>query len=328
MSIRGREAMLHIGLDEAGYGPVLGPLVVGVAAFRLLDAPPAAQADLRARLRGIVIRSPRSRANRTRRLPVPIDDSKVIHRRFGLEGLARGFGAFASAMDTPPPADLADLLSRFSEREPREFEDRPWYRRLDAVAVPRYPFTGPLGARFERRRVAAVELRVLPLDAGELNAAFCRHGNKAQVLGLATGTCLLAVLDRYPDEDAEIVFDRQGGRLNYDRYLADLFPFASVTRGPSRAGASSYEVRLPGRRLYLRFVTGADRTSLAVGWASMAAKLTRELFMRRLNDYFADHVPGLRPTAGYHTDGKRFLGDVDPHLRAAALDPRRLVRER
>ncbi|MHC5011292.1 MAG: hypothetical protein ACYTG6_10125, partial [Planctomycetota bacterium] len=285
-------------------------------------------ANLRSRLRGIVVRSPRRRANRTQRLPVPIDDSKVIHRRFGLEGLARGFGVFASAMETAPPADLADLLSRFSDREPREFERRPWYEPLDAAAVPRYPWTGPLGRRFERRRLAAVDLRVLPLDAGELNDAFREHGNKARVLGLATGTCLLAVLDRYPGEDAEIIFDRHGGRLDYGRYLADLFPFASVTRRPSAPGESRYEIRLPGRRLYTRFATAADRLSLAVGWASMAAKLTRELFMRRLNDFFVDHVPGLRPTAGYHTDGKRFLGEVDPYLRRAALDPRRLIRER
>ena len=27
--------MLHIGVDEAGYGPLLGPLVIGVAAFRV-----------------------------------------------------------------------------------------------------------------------------------------------------------------------------------------------------------------------------------------------------------------------------------------------------
>ena len=42
----------------------------------------------------------------------------------------------------------------------------------------------------------------------------------------------------------------------------------------------------------------------------MAAKYVRELFMQSLNEFFAARVEGLKPTAGYYTDGRRFVEDV------------------
>ena len=278
--------MLHVGVDEAGYGPLLGPLVVGVAAFRLTDDPAPGEANLLRRLRGIVVRRPRSaKACLAQRLPVPVDDSKVIHRRFGLPGLARGVGLFASAMDAAPPATLEDLLVRFSDLGPEPFRRVPWYRRLDLAEVPRYPWTGPLEERFLGRHVQALDLRVWPLTAADFNREVDRCGNKATVLGLASGAAVVSVLDRYPGEDAEIVFDRQGSRLDYAGYLADLFPFAAIAKRPAPPGESRYEVELPSCRLTVRFATRADGCSLAVSWASMAAKLGRELFMERLNAF-------------------------------------------
>ncbi len=43
----------------------------------------------------------------------------------------------------------------------------------------------------------------------------------------------------------------------------------------------------------------------------MAAKYVRELFMEGLNDFFRAKIDGLRPTAGYYQDGRRFLGEVE-----------------
>ena len=42
----------------------------------------------------------------------------------------------------------------------------------------------------------------------------------------------------------------------------------------------------------------------------MASKYLRELAMRALNDYWRGRVPGLRATAGYPQDAKRFRADI------------------
>jgi hypothetical protein len=318
--------VLHIGLDEAGYGPLLGPLVIGLTAFRVEER--RRPGTLRGRLRGLVTRASGGRRRGPPALPVPVDDSKEVMRRHGLEGLARGVGLFASALDQAPPADLADLLRRHSDRTPDGYARAPWFRELGGPALPHYPWTGPLLDRFAARGVQALDLRVLPADAPELNEAFDALGNKARVLGLLCATLLVSVLDRHPGEDAQVVVDRHGGRKDYAPYLSQIFPFALVSRASAPAGEERYRVRLPNRLLDVRFVTQGDRRFLAVGWASMAAKLTRELFMQSLNGWFARHLPDVRPTAGYVQDGRRFLDDVGPVLAREAIDRRLLVRSR
>jgi hypothetical protein len=56
----------------------------------------------------------------------------------------------------------------------------------------------------------------------------------------------------------------------------------------------------------------------------MAAKYVRELSMHAFNAFWADRLPGLRPTAGYPTDALRWREDAataieQAHVAADAL---------
>ncbi len=323
--------MLQIGVDEAGYGPLLGPIVIGAIAVRTPgDAGSDAPLDLRRQLGDLICTVQDAPAGRPPpALPVPIDDSKLIRARFGLQGLARGVGALAAALDQAPPADLCDLLLRYSDRSAAEFARAPWFEDLRGSPVPRYPWSGPLDDAFRSRSVQALDLRVLPVDAPEWNDDLERLGNKARLLGLYSATLLLSILDRHPGEDAQVLMDRHGGRKDYRAYLQGVFPYFEVRTLPALdPDTFRYEVLAPDRRLEFFFLTGGDRRALAVGWASMAAKLTRELFMQRLNAWFAERRPDIRPTAGYVQDGRRFLDDVAPLLKAAGISRDLVVRTR
>ncbi|HVG94367.1 MAG TPA: hypothetical protein VND21_07960 [Planctomycetota bacterium] len=314
--------MIRIGIDEAGYGPLLGPLVVAGAVFRVADD----GTDLRERLRGVVCRARGKRP--TEALPVAIDDSKEVHGRYGVEGLARGVAAMVVGSGRASPTDLVDWLERFGDRPPAAFAADPWFHEPARERVAAWDAPPGFCERLKLRGVEPRGITVSPATAAELNEAFEATGNKARVLFLATAALLVRLLAEHPGEDVTAVLDREGGRLDYGPLLAGVFPFQGLEEERAPPGEAWYRLREGGRTVRLRFVTKGDRVDLATGLASMAAKLTRELFMGRLNAWFADRRPGLRPTAGYVDDGRRFLADVADVLEKERVDHRRFVRQR
>ncbi|HYO23554.1 MAG TPA: hypothetical protein VEQ85_01245, partial [Lacipirellulaceae bacterium] len=67
---------------------------------------------------------------------------------------------------------------------------------------------------------------------------------------------------------------------------------------------------------------------LPTALASMTAKYLREVSMRSFNAFWAGHVPGLRPTAGYPKDSQRFRRDIAAKQAEFGLADRVLWRSR
>jgi hypothetical protein len=77
----------------------------------------------------------------------------------------------------------------------------------------------------------------------------------------------------------------------------------------------------------IRFRTKAE-AHLPVALASMVCKYVRELAMDLFNDFWAKHVPGLKPTKGYPVDAKRFKNDIAEAQRQLGITDDVLWRER
>ena len=270
--------MLYVGTDEAGYGPLLGPLVVAAAVYEH----PGPRAELPGE---------------------GIADSKKIYSRGGRRALARVLGAY---LGCPAPVRLGDLLERHSVREdPRGFY--PWYpdvRDPEAAA-------GEAPQAFRR-------LWVNPVCEREFNGGCAEFESKAALLFHETMRLVVRALDEAPGAEADICCDKHGGRNRYAALLMAALQPSSLVAERESAACSSYRLVVGGRRLTVRFLRRADATDTPVALASMAAKYVRELFMEGLNTFFAERVRGLRPTAGYHGDGERFLHEVEHVL--AQLD--------
>jgi len=332
------------GMDEAGYGPHLGPLVVSAAVVRLPgDALP--DPTLWSALRSHVRKRPRGSSSR-----VVVCDSKAAYAASGVGALERAVLGFLAASgrrpttlsalvrQTRPSCDGAaegDLAANVTSADATE--NGPWHAPEDlrlpaAVAAEDVASAADhlerglarLGGRCER-------LYVNVAPAARFNRLVGTTGNKAGALFAMAAELLIAIHRRWPDETIHVTMDRHGGRRYYADLLAQAFPMERVETLDESPHRSAYRLLRSGAgpgpaEMRLTICERCEEWSLVAALASMAAKYVRELHMRQLNAYFQRLVPGLRPTAGYGRDAWRFLADVDSVRRAHGVTDAVLLR--
>ncbi len=313
--------MILAGVDEAGYGPLLGPLCIGLASFRAEGAPDAGAAE------GAIREAFADPSHGVR-----AGDSKRIHRpAAGVGPLEREVLAVLAARDGGIPRDGRGLLAALGAEAPPA--DHPWYGGLPGLPIPRAADGGEALGRGQGLaaclRARGVSLRVLAVEVlheGRFNEAVARLGNKAGVLFEGTARMFGGPLGSGRREPVEVLCDRQGGRIRYGALLRERLADRPVRVEREGRAASSYGVgdaRAPAR---IRFEVGADASSPAVGLASMAAKYLREVHLEALNAWVLREAPGVRPTAGYWSDGLRFLAETAPARERLRVDDRLFVR--
>jgi hypothetical protein len=348
MRARGSELPFHVeevdaltskyvgGIDEAGLGPLLGPLALGYVVFGVPDP----GIDLWDALGGAVARSPdRSDPGR-----LVVADSKVLFDRTPrgearLEACALAFLALAAA-SRKPPASAREMLARipavlhgdgglFTERWIPFLPDR----------LPLHAGAEELTRSIDRIGAAAHEAGVEPVSAGmrivpaaELNSSFASTASKGRTHWDLTAGILRLLWEEFGRDGLDLLVDRHGGRMRYEPLLRETFPEAAVTVILEEKARSAYSLRCAGdansRRMRIVFAERAESASLAVAAASCLAKYARETCMRAFNAYFSSLQAGLRPTAGYVTDARRWLEEAGPAIAASGLARTHLVRDR
>jgi ribonuclease HII len=309
------------GVDEAGYGPLLGPLCTGLAAFRVEGAAdaPAAEEAVRGALRAAG--------------GVRVDDSKRVHRPSKGPGpLEREVLAVLAARDGAVPRDGASLVRALGSALPPG--DHPWYGGIARRPIPLAADAADAEARGRALAralresgvvLAVLEARALP--EGRYNEAVAREGSKAAVLfGEAAALLGRAAAEASAGEPCEAVVDRHGARARYAPLLRARFPERRIRVEREVRGASSYLAGTEEAPVRVRFEEKADGTSVAAGLASMTAKYLREVLVATLNDFVLREAPGVRRTAGYWTDGLRFLRETEAARRRLGVDDGLFVR--
>lgn len=338
-----------IGMDEAGYGPNLGPLVVAATVWQVDDL---RQRDLYAVLAEAVARDA-AEAAATQRLAIA--DSKQLYQpQRGLADLERGVLASLATLDAMPTsfdALLAAVTNHVANhaanptangaangqcRRPRATAARnpiPWLSRVNeplpvaAVAVDLAAAATRLDRSMRRKHCRLVDVRAAVVEPHTFNDLVDEHDGKGAALSETTLGLLSAILPQLPSEPVAVVCDKHGGRNHYVELLHGRFGDDLVeVRRESRA-VSEYRWGAGERRVEIAFRTGGEEF-LPVALASMAAKYLRELSMRAFNAYWQAEVPQLRPTAGYAVDAQRFRRDIAATQRRLGITDRVLWRNR
>jgi ribonuclease HII len=315
---------VFVGIDEAGFGPILGPLVVSSSTFSLPHD--LIGADLWQILR-------KSLANKRKRLAGRLliaDSKKAYSKSLGIKHLERTALACLRCLGKEP-GTLTELISLLCPDCLERLNDYPWYKGAGGCRIAAEPAdiklaSAVLNDDLTTNGIKLLELKSCCLDVGYYNKMVSSVKNKARVLFTAASRLIKNAFDEFGGDELQVIVDRQGGRIRYRANLQRMFEGVELKILSESPAASSYELQSDGKKMRLHFVVGADERFLPVSLASMVSKYLRELLVANINRYFAGFHTDLRPTAGYWKDGLRFIEDLKTNIPHVQYDHEQLVR--
>ena len=311
-----KQGRIVVGVDEAGYGPNIGPLVIAATTWRVpREITETAFAEL---LQEHFSTEPWSEGCQH----VPLGDSKQLYTpAVGLRTLEAGLLALLDQLthvDHQRFSGFGCVLERIarSAAAPWRADELAWYSRLPTalpVALPAEEIARL--ACLARERLSEWGIELLSVQAkivteSTFNRLMEKFGSKGRLLSTVTMQLIGEVLPSYEHCTIEVFCDRQGGRKKYSCVLLEAMPddwFDTLDESPHR---SSYR-RQRDPELKFHFSVGGDSFP-PTALASMTAKYLRERLMSAINDFWSEHVADLKPTAGYPNDSKRFRKQIEP----------------
>lgn len=334
---------LLIGMDEAGLGPNLGPLVVSVTVWEVPGSP--REFDLWSAMADVASQAPTKEP-----LRLQIADSKQVYSPG--KGLAALEKAVLSALRMlgQSPRTLTELSSCLSAEcgvwsaecgttgslnssafcpLPSAFSPTLWLADRD-MALPTEidaALVGDLATKWlECCRRAGVSLKAIRSEIVQperFNAIVRACDNKSLALSRISLGLLRSVWNPDDERPTLVICDKHGGRNRYDDLLAEILDDRMIFAVGEAKERSVYRVG----STELRFQMKAE-ANFPVALASLVCKYVRELSMDVFNQFWSEHVPELKPTAGYPVDAVRFRADIAEAQQRLGITDDVLWRER
>lgn len=310
-----------VGVDEAGYGPNLGPLVMTAVGCWV---PGNCRVDLWRMLAAAV-----------RRHDDPADGRIVVADSKQVYSPAQGLGELercATAVLRECPATLHDLLLHLCPGAAAEMPTECWYTgtsRLPSHAE--HAACQEATARFReacaRKEVCFTNTHSAIVSPTAFNATVERWNSKGAVLAQALVELVRRILAADPSEEPIYFFvDKHGGRNHYAAALQDAFDDAMVVARAEGALQSVYQVLGGSRHVEVTFEPRAEERHFCVALASMLSKYLREVLMLEFNAFWQQKVPGLKATAGYPGDSRRYWLEIAGAVQELGVSEKRLWR--
>lgn len=312
---------LVFGMDEAGYGPNLGPLVVTVTAWEVPSSPD--EFEFWNELAPSVSRTNNRTAPQD---SIIVGDSKDVYSSTrGIEQLESSVLTILSSL-TPQPTCFQEIHSSLSRTNINIADREPWYKETLPTPLSTQPNDATVTKWQNTCNTAGVKLRGIATDlvlTERFNWAVRQYGSKGLVLSRISLALLRELWDPDGNENVVVVADKHGGRNRYDTLLAEVLDDQFIFRLKEGTPCSRYKVG----KTELSFQTKAE-SHFPVAVASMVSKYLRELAMECFNRYWQSYLPDLKPTKGYPVDARRFRKDISELQKTLNIPDNILWRER
>jgi ribonuclease HII len=305
----------HVGVDENGLGPRLGPLIVTAVLARATDD-------------GAKVIGKRPRGALAARL----GDSKqlVSFEDSGLGAawaiaMAKRAGTVAEELRSPAGVVRALALEDDASLQrgcPRHHVDQCWRTEGEAFAA-EAPFVVDVErdlARLSARGVHVIGARVAIVCAKRLNEAVERGQSRFDA-DLHAMERLVTRAARDAGSEVVATCGKVGGFDRYGESFASFVLHTAVVEGRARS-----EYRVPGVGS-VAFVRDAEGGHILVAMASLVGKWVRDLLMRRIVRYHREAIPDLPEASGYHDPvTTRFIQATALHRKKTRIDDECFVR--
>lgn len=293
-----------IGMDEAGYGPNLGPLVVTVTVWEVPDEPH--KTTFWPEFADVLADAPCRDGTR-----LHIADSKQVHSSSqGVGALEVGVLSALALWQQLPDSWLA-LWRTVGLHPPEMPECEPWFAGCD-LPLPHQAclervrgFAERWSALCSHHGIRLCEIKSDIVLTQRFNELTAEYNSKGVALSRISLHLLSQVWEAGGQVPTLVIADKHGGRNRYDELLADVSQGEFIFRREEGLQRSSYRVG----RTDVHFQTRAE-AHFPVALASMVSKYLREVAMILFNRFWQAHLPELRETKGYPGDARRFKDEI------------------